>query len=193
MQFWVLFDLRPESHRWWHPYAVSPIWFFICQSFYHWNWDSLGKYYIFNPPKNSSRGKKSLWGSEERRQRSRVDGQEIWMTAHWFSQDAEKLSGLYWIRSRSPMWCVGGVRKGPIWDLTPAIPLMLPPLTTMHLTTSKLKQIKKKKENIETGEKELCWYDIKCACWRYLPGQIKEMFRSGRSSQPRRQVYLSTP
>lgn len=34
-----------------------------------------------------------------------------------------KLRGLNWIHSKkSPVWCVGGVRKGPIWCLTSVIP-----------------------------------------------------------------------
>lgn len=60
----------------------------------------------FHPPapKNILLGKNislGMWG--EKRE---VEGgwQEIWMTARWFSQDAEKLSELYWIPSSVECW-----------------------------------------------------------------------------------------
>lgn len=192
MQFWVLFDLRPESHRWWHPYVLSPIWFFICQSFYHWNWDSLGKYYIFNPPKNSSR-EKSLFGEVRREDRGWG-----WMGRkyEWQLTDFHKMLkssvGFIGFVQGPPCGVLEGsgrVQSG-IWpQLFPSCYHHWPQCTA---PTTNLKQIKKKERTFRQGRKS--YVDmIKYACRRYLPGQIKEMFRSGRSSQPRRQVYLSTP
>lgn len=171
MQFWVLFDLRPKSHRWWHPYAASRIWFFICQSFYPWNWDSLVKYYIFTPPKILL-GEKSVFGEVRREERGRG-----WMGRkyEWQLADFHKML-------KSSVGFIGFV-QGPPCSVSEGSGRIQSGIWPLHITISKLKQIKKErqtivssscyaesvKENVETGEKELCWYDITCARWQYLP------------------------
>lgn len=187
MQFWVLFDLRLKSHGWWHPYAVSRIWFFICQSFYHWNWDSLGKHYIFTPPKKFFWGTKSLWGSEDRRERSRVDGGEMWMTACWFSQ------GAHWALLDSfkvPRVVCWRGQEGSNLGSDPSYSAHVTTTdhNAIHMTTSKLKQIPKNREtivslrcdaeSIKTRWESLMLTWHKSACWWDLPGQIKGIFGS---------------
>lgn len=144
MHFWVLFDPGSKCHRWRHPHVGSCTGFFICQLFYHWNRNSVRKYtfwtfFVFRFwKKRSQRGSEEGWGRSRR-----VDGREIWATACWFLQDVEKVSGLYWIHSKSPVWCVWGVRKGPICDLTPHCSPHVTTTALLHsIMTSKLKQMK---------------------------------------------------